>query len=86
MNSIVHMAGPVIHLNGRAIQRCPICGYKLVDTKGMMTVLDGEGNAEVKMWIPGQAIEVTEGFPTEFRILPEITVWPENNCFVLCED
>lgn len=36
MQTVTHIAGPVMNIDGRAIQRCAVCGEKLIDSRGMM--------------------------------------------------
>lgn len=67
--SVVHLAGTPVALNGRAIQRCLICGEKLADSLGCM-VPEGDDRG-VGVWPVGAWIEQVSygGFATEYAVL-----------------
>jgi hypothetical protein len=44
VSTVTHIAGPAVTVGGRTIQRCCICGEKLIDSLGRSTPLDPEGN------------------------------------------
>jgi hypothetical protein len=76
----VHLAGPVIRLKDRAIQRCVICGSKLVDGFfGHVQMFPNEG-----------LVEVSDASGLTISYIPENDgtheIWPENICFDLIEE
>ena len=65
----VHLAGTPIGLDGRVIQRCLICGFKLCDSEGSAAPPEPDGSVPVfPTWEPADWIEVIEGNPTEFSV------------------
>lgn len=59
MTTTVHLAGNRVCIEGRVIQRCLVCGYKLVDSKGMVTPDDDDRG--VPTWEIGHLISVSGG-------------------------
>lgn len=87
---MVHLAGFCIKKDSRIIQRCAICGYKLVDSRNQMIPF-GMDNRPI-YFDPGAMIEVEEaGGCTRLLskgIAPSDDInfrWPENMCFPLVE-
>jgi hypothetical protein len=71
-HSITHIAGPSITVCGRTIQRCLVCGAKLVDSKGVMMPLKPDGTPDsIGTWPPGRQVRVTIGNPTAFVLVEE---------------
>lgn len=64
----VHLAGNEVRIGTRVIQRCLVCGYKLVDTDlsrvAVISAGDGSRDNVVSVWGVGHLIEVCEGNPT----------------------
>lgn len=58
--SVIHVAGSSIALDGRLIQRCAICGEKLIDFRDADLGQQSErGKMELaKIWVPGIFVEV----------------------------
>ena len=55
----VHLAGTVVGLAGRVIQRCLICGEKLLDSKGSSAPVDMDGKTPTfPTWPVGGWVEV----------------------------
>jgi hypothetical protein len=51
---VVHICGTSINLNGRVIQRCCVCGLKLLDTNVQKGYLVESGHYyDVRPWLPG---------------------------------
>lgn len=65
---IVHLAGNDVTIEGRVIQRCLICGYKLVDVRldRIMMMSTKEDDNRLPVFSVGHLIEVTEGNPTSY--------------------
>lgn len=65
--AIVHLAGNEVYIGTRIIQRCLVCGHKLVDMDLAHCVsygADGPEPAEGHAWGVGHLIEVSDGNPT----------------------
>src|ERR1700677_2875848 len=59
-NSVSHLAGLDVVIGGRQIQRCAICGEKLIDSKGAMAPNkpDGSPPDPIPFWTVGAMIRV----------------------------
>lgn len=78
MASLTHIAGSVIHLAGpRTIQRCALCGMKLVDDLH-------QPSGVTPTWEIGRLIRSTEGQPDV--MLPSGDDLPLDSCLQLVED
>lgn len=89
MITVSHIAGPAITIMGaeRVIQRCSLCGEKLIDSKGMAAPLNPDGSApQVCVWEVGRFVQVTEGNPTMYLLLPPSQKLPDDSCIVLVEN
>jgi hypothetical protein len=65
-----HIAGPSITVSGRVIQRCMVCGLKLVDSLGMVGPIEPDGSAPVvATWRVDDVIEVYDGNPIQYVLL-----------------
>jgi len=60
MNSVTHIAGPVMQIGQRKIQRCAVCGEKLGDNLGILQGLVASvgGSPEFLSWEPGGLVQV----------------------------
>lgn len=56
----VHLAGNDVTIEGRVIQRCLICGYKLIDDRPDHTMVPEGMDCGFSTWPVGHLIEVTE--------------------------
>jgi hypothetical protein len=91
-DTLVHIAGLVLNIYGRIIQRCSLCGAKLADSKGCsmpVTIDYGNMSDDEKMkwldnnfptWPIGRLIEVCVGNPTRYLVLPDSDKLPKNSC------
>jgi hypothetical protein len=85
--SITHIAGPKITACGRIIQRCSLCGYKLVDSRGVAVAQNEDGTfPEIGHWQVGRLVRVTDGNPTCFELLDDTDKLPDDSCLALVED
>lgn len=84
--SVTHIAGPAITVDGRTIQRCSLCGDKLVDSKNAMAPVNPDGSIPtIGTWQVGRLIQV-EGFnPKRYLLLPDTDKLPEDSCIDLVE-
>lgn len=56
-NSVTHVAGPVIKVYNRLIQRCPICGEKLIDNYGFIPKKKSDGTkTKIQTWREGALV------------------------------
>lgn len=64
----VHLAGNDVRIERRIIQRCLICGYKLIDVDldRIAFVSSNPDDKGFSTWAVGHLIEVTEGNPTQY--------------------
>ncbi len=86
--TVTHLAGPVITVSGRVLQRCCICGEKLCDNARCAMALNPDGSApEFPTWEPGQLIRVTSGNPTHYAVIsyPIDNQLPKDSCIDLVE-
>jgi hypothetical protein len=85
-----HLAGPVIHFQGRVIQRCAVCGEKLEDYHlNRIAVISTCGNTEPPHFAEAHCIQVSEGNPKRFLDLgafTEIETIPDDFCISLVEE
>lgn len=86
----VHVAGPTVGSPERRIQRCLICGLKLVDTLNQAAPLNPDGSPPRDLfWQSGGLIEISPGNRTQFlligSLLDESTSLPPNLCWPLVE-
>lgn len=88
MNTVTHIAGPAITACGRLVQRCSLCGEKLVDSKGCAMPLMPDGTADsIGTWEVGRLVQVTvDTNPTRYLLLPDTDKLPDDTCFALLED
>lgn len=81
-----HIAGPAITACGRLIQRCSLCGEKLVDSKGVMVQANEDGTFDpIPTWEVGRLVQVEGGNPTRYSLLPDTDKLPEDSCLDLVE-
>lgn len=86
MNSTTHIAGSWVTICGRKLQRCAVCGEKLVDSLGQAGPLNPDGTPpETPHWEPGRMVRVTPGNPTQWALLDDTLMLPEDSCIDLVE-
>lgn len=79
--TLSHVAGVVLTVGDRVIQRCSLCGAKLCDSEGcMIATSPGEEPPKFPTWEVGRLIQVNAGNPTHFTLLPESEKLPEDTC------
>ena len=59
--SVTHVAGPVVNINGRIIQRCVVCGDKLFDNLRMMVMLKEDGTPPNALTFPERHVVTVDG-------------------------
>jgi len=80
-----HIAGVRLDVCGRVIQRCSLCGFKLCDSLGtMQPIIDGK-DPFFPTWETGRLIQVEEGNPTRWLMLPDTDKLPDDSCLSLVE-
>lgn len=86
-NTVTHIAGNVINACGRTIQRCSLCGEKLVDDKNCAMPLREDGTADsIGTWEVGRLVQVTIGNPKRYLLLDDTDKLPDDSCLELVED
>jgi hypothetical protein len=86
--TITHIAAPWISINGRLIQRCGVCGEKLIDSKNKTIAIPkgmkGDEGPEklIGTWQPGALVRATvDQNPTQFTLLhADEGFYPEDGC------
>lgn len=87
MNTVTHIAGNVITVGNRVIQRCSLCGEKLCDSLNTMTPINKDGSIpEYPTWEVGKQIRVKEGNPTRYTLLNDDKQLPSDSCYDLLEN
>lgn len=76
--SVTHIAGIVVKVDGRIIQRCGLCGEKLVDSLGCVTS-DG---SEMPTWKEHTFIHIDGNYCEAREPTQQL---PEDNCLPLVE-
>lgn len=87
MNSTSHLAGAAITVEGRLIQRCAICGDKLIDSKNCFIAATTRENDTFSSWKPGMFVRVTTGNPQQWELLEDSGdgKLPDDSCIDLVE-
>ena len=82
MNTITHFVGPRMDVCGRIIQRCSVCGAKLMDSEGVMMLANPDGTpGRFATWPEGQIIRTTLGNPSHtLLVLDDDCRLPEDAC------
>ena len=87
--TVTHVAGPAITACGRVIQRCSICGEKLVDSKGCAMPVSTSGHmvGKIGTWEVGRLVQTSVGEnPRRYILLPDSDKLPEDSCLDLLEE
>lgn len=89
MPSVTHIAGQALHIAGRTVQRCSLCGAKLCDSKGASMPTPPDGSEPRVGTFPFARLvretEVGEGV-TRWLVLEDTDVLPDDSCIELLED
>lgn len=81
MDSVTHIAGHSITVRGRLIQRCALCGEKLVDS---LNTASPDGRP-IGTWEVGRFVNVTFGNPSRSVVLENSDKLPDDSCLSLVE-
>jgi hypothetical protein len=87
--SVTHLAGPVVGFqNGkRAIQRCAVCGHKLLDNLRMMAPVGPDGEPPVfPTWREGCLVEIDGNRQSDVGDFVEVERLPDDFCLALVEE
>jgi hypothetical protein len=69
--TVTHIAGNVIEIEGRVIQRCVVCGAKLCDSLNVAMPLNKDGSVpEFPTWAIWSLVQVDAGNPTRLSTVP----------------
>jgi hypothetical protein len=84
--TVTHVAGPVVTVGGRSIQRCACCGEKLRDNLGEMAPLKPDGTPpEMHVWRERALVHIDGNSQTLAGDYVEIDAMPEDFCLALVE-
>ena len=79
MTTATHIAGPIMMLNGRIIQRCPVCGEKLIDVQK-------EGASTFQAWPSGVWVRIANGQQVRIKLADDnVKGCPDDFCLSLVE-
>ena len=57
--AVTHAAGPAVNVGGRVIQRCAVCGLKLLDSKNTAGPVGPNGEPpEFPLWAEAALVEI----------------------------
>lgn len=68
---VTHIAGPIINMQDRIIQRCAVCGELLVDTKDQITLADALEAIKVGIWAPLSMVRIDNGRSVRVDLPPD---------------
>lgn len=87
--SVTHVAGPTIAYNGRAVQRCMVCGEKLCDNlRQMSPVLPDGSPPEFLHWAEGHLVQIDGNRQTDIGEYGNANPapLPDDSCWALVEE
>lgn len=87
MDTVSHLVGPDVVIEGRDIQRCLVCGEKLCDSRGVMMAMRPDGTPDTFAVFPICVfVRVTVGQnPTRYEVLDDKATLPDDSCISLVE-
>lgn len=87
--SVTHVAGPVVTIGSRVIQRCAVCGEKLADNKNTAAPVNPDGSPpEFPTWPERSLVQIEAGNPTRYSLAGDFMQadkLPEDFCLALVE-
>lgn len=85
--SVTHIAGNRLDIRGRVIQRCSLCGEKLIDNlhEAGPYRADGSISDARATWPVGRLIRVTDGNPSRSVVLDDTDKLPDDSCLDMIE-
>lgn len=87
--SVTHVAGPPVTIGERTVQRCALCGEKLLDNKNTVAPIGPNGEPpDFPVWRERSLVTVSEGNPTSFILAGDFAAveeLPEDFCLALVE-
>jgi hypothetical protein len=84
--SVTHITGICMYTPGRAIQRCGLCGEKLLDSKGQMGPIGPDGSPpQFLQWPANRLLRWHDGNPRHEELLPDTDKLPDDICLELVE-
>jgi hypothetical protein len=84
--SVTHMAGPVVGVAGRGVQRCAVCGEKLLDSKNAMAPVGPNGERpEFPFWREGALVECDGNRSSDAGDFMTAEHLPDDFCLSLVE-
>lgn len=89
IDKVVHLAGPIVMIDGRLIQRCVVCGEKLLDSKNAMVAVptnrQAEDDTELAHWEEGYLIEFSGSQQVALGMFESEGPLPDEFCLSLVE-
>lgn len=84
-DSVTHLAGPVVTIQGRAIQRCAVCGEKLCDNLNMAALLEEDGSEPIfPVWQEAAFVQMEGSRTSQIGSLRRDPI-PPDFCLALVE-
>lgn len=87
--TVTHMAGPPVGIGGRVIQRCLVCGEKLLDSLNTAAPLNPDGTPPVfPTWDEGALVRIEPGNPARHSVVGSFMTTiplPADFCWELVE-
>jgi hypothetical protein len=86
MESVTHIAGVRLDIGGRVIQRCSLCGEKLIDNLNESVPIGPDSKvSETYSWPIGRLVRVTFGNPRRSLLLEDTDKLTDDSCISLIE-
>ena len=84
--SVTHVAGPVVSVRGRVIQRCAVCGEKLADSRNVAIAANPDGTpGEYATWAEAHLLEFEGNRQSDAGEFRGPAPLPANFCLALVE-
>ena len=83
--SVTHVAGPLIKVGPRIVQRCPVCGEKLNDSRDLANAASSDGPPEFLSWVEGALVQFQGARQSVVGDFFQVTPLPDDFCLELVE-
>jgi hypothetical protein len=86
-NSVTHIAGPALTIcGGRVIQRCSLCGEKLIDNRHEASPIGPDDMPDKRpTWEVGRLVRFSGTNPQSQVLLEDTDKLPDDSCLDLVE-
>jgi hypothetical protein len=86
MESVTHIAGVRLDIGGRVIQRCSLCGEKLIDNLNESVPIGPDGKVrKTCSWPIGRLVRVMLRNPRRSLLLEDTDKLTDDSCISLIE-